>query len=113
MFVSSEINDYLCSMNKKEYLIKCGATTSKDLSAEQVLAYFIDGNGGSRNRHAATVIKWGAFGMKPDRAKGIAMLRQAFDDDKILEVNFVNGEGVLNDDSTIPTSHFTMKFRKS
>ena len=100
-------------MNKNEYIKKCGGRTSKDLSAEQILTYFIDGNAGSTNALTAMHIKEGrVFGCNIDRAKGIAMLRQAFDKDKILELNFVEGEGVLEEGKSLPSPHFTMEFRK-
>lgn len=100
-------------MNKNEYIKQCGGLTSKDLSADQILTYFIDGNAGSTNALAAMHIKTGrVFGCDIDRSKGIAMLRQAFDQNKVLEVQFVDGEGVLEDGKNLPPSHFTMKFRK-
>mgnify|MGYP007069901264 CR=1 FL=1 len=101
-------------MTKEEYIRKCGGRTSKDLSADQILSYFIEGNGGLQNKMSAMTIKTGRlFGCDVDRSKGIAMLRQAFDLDKVLEVNFVDGEGVSEEGKSLPTSHFTMKFRKS
>lgn len=101
-------------MTKEEYIQKCGGRTSKDLSAEQILTYFIEGHGGMRNWKSALVIRSGRLcGCDIDRAKGIAMLRQAFDEGKILEVNFVDGEGVKNDKNSISASRFTMTFRKS
>jgi len=101
-------------MTKEEYIKKCGGRTSKDLSANQILSYFIEGNGGVENRASASLIKRGrCFGVDIDRAKGIAMLRQAFDLDKILEVHFIEGEGVIQDEESIPAPHFLMKFRKS
>ena len=101
-------------MTKDEYILKCGGRTSKDLSAEQILTYFIEGHGGMRNWKSALVIRSGRLcGCDIDRAKGIAMLRQAFDEGKILEVNFVDGEGVLEEGKNLPASHFTMKPRKS
>ena len=101
-------------MTKEEYIKKCGGRTSKDLSANQILSFFIEGNGGLQNKMSAMTIKTGRlFGCDVDRSKGIAMLRQAFDLDKVLEVNFVDGEGVLEQEGNVSTSHFTMKFRKS
>lgn len=101
-------------MTKEEYIKKCGGRTSKDLSADQILSFFIEGNGGLQNKMPAMTIKTGRlFGCDVDRSKGIAMLRQAFDLDKALEVNFVDGEGVLEQEGIVSTSHFTMKFRKS
>ena len=100
-------------MTKEEYIKKCGSRTSKDLTADQILSYFIEGNGGLRNELSAMIIKTGRLhGCDIDRAKGIAMLRQAFDLDKTLDVNFVDGEGVVDGENTLPTSHFTMKFCK-
>lgn len=101
-------------MTKEEYIKKCGGRTSKDLSANQILSFFIEGNGGLQNKMSAMTIKTGRlFGCDVDRSKSIAMLRQAFDLDKVLEVNFVDGEGVLEQEGKVSTSHFTMKFRKS
>ena len=95
-------------MTKEEYIKKCGGSTSKDLSDEQILTYFIDGNGGWRNWLSAELIQSGNFcGCRIDRAKAIAMLRQAFDLDKTLEIIFIDGEGVA-DNNTIPRTHITM-----
>ena len=83
-------------MTKEEYIKKCGGRTSKDLSANQILSFFIEGNGGLQNKMSAMTIKTGRlFGCDGERSKGIAMVGQAFDLDKVLEVNFVDGEGVL------------------
>ena len=101
-------------MNKEEYIKQCGARTSKDLSADQILTYFIKGYGGVQNQASAMRIKQGRlFGVDIDRAKGIAMLRQAFDLDKILEFHFIEGEGVIRDGESLPAPHFLMRFRKS
>lgn len=85
--------------------------TLNNLSDEQILTYFVEGNGGARNKLSAMIIKNGAFGMRPDFEKGMAMLRQAYEQNKILEVNFIDGEGVDGIDKTIPTSHFTIELR--
>lgn len=101
-------------MNKEEYIKQCGARTSKDLSADQILTYFIKGYGGVQNRITAMRIKKGRlFGVDIDRAKGIAMLRQAFDLDKILELHFIEGEGVVDGEKYPPAPHFQMVLRKS
>ena len=101
-------------MNKEEYIKQCGARTSKDLSVDQILTYFIKGYGGVQNRITAMRIKKGRlFGVDIDRAKGISMLRQAFDLDKILELHFIEGEGVVRDGESLSAPHFLMRFRKS
>ena len=101
-------------MTKEEYIKKCGGRTSKDLSANQILSFFIEGNGGLQNKMSAMTIKTGRlFGCDVDRSKGIAMLRQAFDLDKILELHFIEGEGVVRDGESLSAPHFLMRFRKS
>lgn len=95
-------------MTKEEYIKKCGGSTSKDLSDEQILTYFIDGNGGPQNSWSALHVKTGDYcRCRIDRAKAIAMLRQAFDYDKTLKIIFIDGEGVA-DNNTIPRTHITM-----
>ena len=96
-------------MSKEEYLKKCGVKDAKDLSAEQILDFFIANNDGLINMFSARAIRDGAFGLKPDRAKGIALLRKAFEQDKTLRVTFVDGEGVLREGVVIPRSHFEME----
>ena len=100
-------------MSKEEYIKKCGARDAKGLTADQILDYFTAGNGGLNNKFSAMTIKNGAFGMKPDRAKGIALLRQAFEQDKVLRITFVDGEGVVTDGNDIGSSHFQMTLSKS
>lgn len=100
-------------MNKEEYIKQCGARTSKGLSAEQVLSYFLQGYGGVQNQISAMRIKQGRlFGLEIDRAKGVAMLRQAFDFNKVLEVHFVEGEGIIRDGESLSAPHILMKFRQ-
>lgn len=100
-------------MNKEEYIKQCGSRTSKDLSADQILTYFINGHGGVRNRMSAMMIKAGRmFGCSIDRAKGVAMLRQAFDKDKVLNVQYVEGEGIVTDGQSIGGGYFSMEFEK-
>ena len=101
-------------MRKEEYIKYCGVKNAKGLSADQILEYFLLGFGGITNQISAVFIKnGGGFGIKIDRSKAIAMLRQAFEQDKVLEINFVNGEGVYDGSKDISSSHFTMKFRES
>ena len=99
-------------MSREDYIKKCGAKNAKGLSADQILDYFIAGHGGLDNKFSALTIRGGAFGMKPDRAKGIAMLRKAFEEDKVLRITFVDGEGVVTDENSIGTSHFQMVLSK-
>jgi len=100
-------------MTKEEYLKKCGASSAKNLTEEQILDYFIAGNGGLQNKVSAMTIKTGRMcGCIVDRSKAIAMLRQAFDLDKVFEVNFVDGEGVDDGETNIGTSHITMKLNE-
>lgn len=101
-------------MIKEEYIKKQGVKTAKKLTADQVLAYFIAGHGGNLNRHSALLIKaGGCFGVKIDRAKAIAMLRQAFEQDKELEIFFIEGEGVVSEGKSLPAPHFQMALSKS
>ncbi len=101
-------------MTKEEYIEKCGAKTAKGLSGDQIIAYFLEGHGGNQNRYSASLIKaGGGFGVKIDRAKAIAMLRQTFEQDKVLKIIFVEGEGVVNEGKTLPAPHFQMALSKS
>lgn len=101
-------------MSKEEYIRQCGGRTSKDLSADQILSYFLKGNGGKINMVSAALIKQGRLcGKDIDRAKAIAMLRQAFDLDMTLEIHYIMGEGVLYDErDSIHGSSILMKLRK-
>ena len=100
-------------MNKEEYIKQCGGRTSKDLSADKILSYFLKGFGGIENRASASLIKRGrVYGFDIDRAKAIAMLRQAFDGDKVMEIHYIENEGVMTDDKPIGGGHFLMKLRK-
>ncbi len=101
-------------MTREEYIKRCGASSAKKLTADQVLAYFIEGHGGYQNRYSASIIKaGGGFGVKIDRAKAIAMLRQAFEQDKVLSIIFIEGEGVVDGEKYPPAPHFQMTLRKS
>lgn len=99
-------------MNKEEYIKQCGVRTSKDLSNTQILSYFIAGNGGQVNRVSAIRIRQGrCFGVDIDSEKGISMLRQAFEQDKVLEIHFIESEGVLENMNNLLPSRFIMKIR--
>lgn len=101
-------------MTREEYIKKCGVSSAKKLTADQVIAYFIAGHGGYQNRYSAMIIKaGGGFGVKIDRAKAIAMLRQAFEQEKVLSIVFVEGEGVVDGEKYPPAPHFQMNFLKS
>lgn len=98
-------------MTKEKYIKKCKVKNAKGLTANQIIEYFISGNGGIVNRISATFIKTGGgFGVKIDRAKAVAMMRQAFEQDKELEISFVDGEGVITEEEKISSSHFVMRF---
>ena len=100
-------------MNKEEYIKQCGGRTSKDLSADKILSYFLKGFGGIQNRASASLVKRGrAYGCDIDRAKAIAMLRQAFDGDKVLEIHYIENEGVVTDDESIGGGCYLMKLVK-
>lgn len=101
-------------MSKEEYIRQCGGRTSKDLSANQILSYFLRGNGGKVNMVSASIIKQGRLcGKDIDRAKAIAMLRQAFDLDMTLEIHYIMGEGVLlHERDSIPGSSLLMKLKE-
>ena len=97
-------------MNKEEYIKQCGARTSKDLSDEQILTYFIKGYGGVESQCSAMCVKQGrVFGCDIDKPKAIAMFRQAFDEDKIFELHFIECEGVVTDINDIEGGYFLMR----
>lgn len=100
-------------MTKKEYLNQCGVETSKDLTADQILNYFINGYGGVINWHSAMMIKNGCHGMMPDRSKGISLMRKAFNQDLQVRCVYVEGEGVIDNSVIIPTPHFEMIIGKN
>ncbi len=85
-------------MTKEEYIIKSGANDASSLTDEQILAYYINLYGGLadlRNNDSANIIKEGrAFGLDIDRPKAMDMLRQAFEQDKKLDITFTIGEGI-------------------
>ena len=64
-----------------------------------------------QNRTSAMHIKQGRmFGIDIDRARGIALLREAFELGKELQVIFTEGEGVVVEGVSIGPSYLTMKF---
>lgn len=96
-------------MNKEEYIKKCGAGSARSLTADQIIAYFTAGYGGTENRYSATLVKAGrAFGVEIDRAKAVAMLRQAFEQGKELQIIFIEAEGVLCEGVDLGVCHFEM-----
>ena len=102
--------DGLCNLDQKKYLETCGVKSSSDLSEEQLFRYFLSGYGGMMNKISAGTVKAGSFAMHPeDRAKGIAMLRQAFDDNKVFRICFIEGEGVVVDGKYPGPPHFEME----
>ena len=52
----------------------------------------------------------GPFGIDVDRARGIALLREAFELGKELQVFFTEGEGVVVEGVSIGPPYLTMKF---
>lgn len=98
-------------ISKDEYLRICGVGSAKDLSEDQILSYFLRGYGGLHNRISAIRIKQGRmFGIDIDRARGIALLREAFELGKELQVIFTEGEGVVVEGVSIGPPYLTMKF---
>lgn len=88
-------------MSKDEYIKKCGCSTSKELSDEQILSFFVERNDCVDNAMSAMFIKDGRIlGHEIDKAEGISMLRQAFELDKVLEISYIMSEGVLKMDGT-------------
>lgn len=100
-------------MSKEEYIQQCGAQTSKDLTDRQILQYYIEGHDGIVGKSHAMMLKSKrAFGCDIDVEQGYALLRQAFDQDKIFEIHFIEGEGVIFDEHThIGPPHFEMLLR--
>ena len=88
----------------------CGAKCSAELSEEQLFRYFLSGYGGFMNESSAMTVKTGPFAMsQDDSAKGIAMLRQAFDENKVFRISFIEGEGVVTDGNHPGPPHFEME----
>ena len=109
-FDGNTMIDGLCNLDQKKYLEMCGVKSSSDLSEEQLFRYFLSGYGGMMNKTSARMVKSGSFGMPPeDRAKGIAMLRQAFDENKGFRICFVDGEGIMGGDVEPGPTHFEME----
>lgn len=97
------------NMTKEEYLKKCGAKSAKDLTEQQILDFFILGYGGSGNGVSAMYIKEGEFlGFKLNHSKSMSMLRRAFEQDKIVRMVYVDGEGIVDKGIPIGTSHYEM-----
>ena len=100
-------------MSAEEYIKQCKVSSEKELTDEQIISYFLQRNGGLRNWVSASLVKSGrAFGCDIDRAKAIAMLRQAFVEDKVLEIHYIENEGVILNDHHIGGGYFEMKIRE-
>ena len=52
------------------------------------------------------------YGCDIDRAKAFAMLRQAFIEDKVFEIHYIENEGVILHDECIGGGYFEMKLRE-
>lgn len=100
-------------MTQAEYIKQCGVTSADELTDEQLLHYFIERNGGLANCYSASLVNRGrAFGCDIDRAKAFAMLRQAFIEDKVFEIHYIENEGVILHDECIGGGYFEMKLRE-
>ena len=103
----------LVMMTQAEYIKQCGITSADELTDELLLHYFIGRNGGLVNWASASLVKRGrAFGCDIDRAKAFAMLRQAFVEDKVLEIHYIENEGVILNDKSIGGGYFEMELRE-
>ena len=101
-------------MTKAEYIQSCGVNYLEDLTDDQIVYYYAAGHGDMINWHSALIIKnGGAFSLKIDRAKAVAMLRQAFEQDKFLRIIFIEGEGVVGDGYYPPAPHFEISLDES
>ena len=100
-------------MSAEEYIKQCKVSSEKELTDEQIISYFLKRNGGLRNWVSASLVKSGrAFGCDIDRDKAIAMLRQAFVEDKVLEIHYIENEGVIINDESLGGGCFEMKIRE-
>lgn len=100
-------------ITQAEYIRQCGVTSVDELTDEQLLHYFIGRNGGLVNWASALLVKSGrAFGRDIDRAKAFVMLRQAFVEDKVLKIHYVENEGVILNDKSIGGGYFEMELRE-
>ena len=103
-------------MSKEEYIKACGGKTSNDLSDDQIINYYIDGDGELSNCISALIINTGRHnggrisGLEIDVEKAISMLREAFESNKVLEIIFIDGECFDTGDNNVSTSHYIMRF---
>ena len=98
-------------MKKEEYLKQCGANNVNDLSDKQLLSYFLNGNGGYNNRSSAITVEACCFGMQKgdkDYKKAISLFREAFENGKTVDIQYIEGEGVVGF-GRIGEPHFEMK----
>ena len=98
-------------MDNKEYLKQCDVNSVNDLSDKQILDYFLEGHGGRGNWSSAIDIKYYGYGMQKcdrDYKKAISLFREAFENGKTVDIQFIEGEGVVGL-SEICEPHFEMK----
>lgn len=91
-------------------MFQCGAQSAQDLTDEQLLIFFAGGNDDVRNKISADIIICGKMVCcEVDRPKALSLLRRAFDEDNILEIIFIDGEGVEDGTSSYGTTHIEYK----
>lgn len=96
-------------MTKEEYLKYCNVDSSDNLTDDQILNYFLKGCGGFRNFNSASlIIREREICHNFDWKKGIAMLRQAFDLDKVLVIHLIELEEVVGETASYPRESVTM-----
>lgn len=92
---------------------QCGAASAQDLTDEQLLAFFVNGNDSARNELSAHIIIAGKLLNYPiDRPKALSMMRRAFKEDKDFKICYIWGEGVVTDNEpSYGTTHieYTLK----
>lgn len=100
-------------MTKKEYLKKCGVTSVQGLTDKQVLSFFMMGYAGIESEVAASYAINGGFGLNPiNKEKAYKLMRKAIEEEGVLRCQFVNGEGIAEDDSRPSTSHWVFSVTK-
>ena len=98
-------------MSAEEYIKQCGVSSAKELTDDQILHFFLCRHGGISNWTSASWIMQGrVLGLDVDRVKGMALLRQAFEENKELTILFIEGEGVV-EAGYIGPPHFEMELR--
>ena len=98
-------------MKKEEYLKQCGVNSVNDLSDKQILHFFDKGYGGIKNSISAFMINPPSFGMQKgdrDYKKAISLFREAFENGKTVDIQYIEGEGVVGF-GRIGEPHFEMK----